>query len=515
MAQELDRRRWWALGALSMSMLAVGLDGTVLSVALPELSRSLNASETDLQWFTSSYLLFLAAAMLPVGLLGDRFGRKQMLMATLTLFAAASAGCAYAQSPWQFITARSVLGVAGAGIIVMALSAVTMLFGEEERPKAIGIWSAANFLALPLGPLLGGWMLTHFWWGWVFMLNVPIALLAVGVVFALVPGARGTSQRKLDLPGAVLSTLGLVAVTYGLIRAGDFGWGDVPAVVMMVGGVVLLVAFSRVELWLSGREGTPPMLEPALFRSASFTWGIILIGVVAMANIGVLFTMPQYFQAVQGTDAMGSGVRLLPLIGGLVVGAIPADRIAKVLGAKIVISIGFAVLAMGLLLGSGTDVDSGDGFVATWMTLTGIGMGLAMATATSAALSQVEEARSGVAAAAMQAVNKVGAPFGAAVLGSVLATGYHGHLVLNGLSKPVADETRSGVFAGVAIAQKLKSTSLLDTVRDSFVHGMDVALVVSGGIAMVGLACALVFMPNGTRRTDTVPEERTEVVTAG
>ena len=507
MTQDNGSRRWWALGALSLSMLAVGLDGTVLSVALPELSRSLSATETDLQWFTSSYLLFLAAAMLPIGLLGDRYGRKPMLMGTLALFALASAGCAYADSPWQFITARCVLGVAGAGIIVMALSAVTTLFGKEERPKAVGIWSAANFLALPLGPLLGGWMLTHFWYGWVFLLNVPITLVSVVVVFALVPATAPAARRRLDLLGAALSTLGLVAVTYGLIRAGEFGWGDVTAWSMMVGGVVVTVAFGRVEVWLGGREDRRPMLEPDLFRSAAFTWGIILIGIVAMANIGVLFTMPQYFQAVRGTDAMGSGLRLLPLIGGLVFGAVPADKIAKLVGTKVAVAAGFAVLTAGLLLGAATTVGSGDGFVGIWMAVTGFGVGLAMATATSAALSQVSEERSGVAAAAMQAVNKVGAPFGAAVLGSVLANGYQHHLALHGLPSPVAHATRSGVFGGVAVATKLKSPQLLDSVQGSFVHGMDLALAVSGGISLVGLACALVFMPAGEANTEAVPAD--------
>ncbi|AJE87685.1 major facilitator transporter [Streptomyces albus] len=491
------QQKWWALAALSLSMLAVGLDGTVLSVALPELSHALHATETDLQWFSSSYLLFLAAAMLPVGLLGDRYGRKKALIGSLLLFALASMACAWADSPWQFIAARSVLGVAGAGIIVMALSALTVLFTEEERPKAVGIWSAANFLALPLGPLLGGWMLTHFWWGWVFLLNAPVAVLGVLVVWALVPDSRAAERPRLDAIGALLSTAGLVGVTYGLIRAGEFGWDDAGAWVLIVAGLAVLVVFFAHQRRLSA-SGRRPMLDPGLFESASFTWGVILIGVVALANIGVIFAMPQYFQAVQGTDAMGSGVRLLPLIGGLVAGAVPADRIARLLGARLAVATGFAAIAAGLLLGSRTGPTSGEGFLASWMALSGFGMGLAMATATSAVLSRVPEERSGVAAGVLQAVNKVGAPLGSAVVGSVLLAAYQSHLNLGGLSPAQADETRSGVFGGLLVARENGSTGLRDSVRDSFTHGLDRGLLVSAGFALVGLVAALLFLPGRT-----------------
>src|SRR5712692_3860138 len=167
----LGNRRWWALGALTLAVLAVGLDGTVLSVALPTLATALHASESDLQWFSSGYLLVLAAMMLPAGLLGDRYGRKKVMLVALALFGAGSVACTYAPSAGAFIAARVVLGIAGAGVIVMALSALTVLFTKQERPRAVGIWAAANFLALPLGPILGGWLLTHYWWGWVFLLT--------------------------------------------------------------------------------------------------------------------------------------------------------------------------------------------------------------------------------------------------------------------------------------------------------------------------------------------------------
>src|SRR5258707_11521181 len=222
----LGTRKWWALGALTLAVRAVGLDGTVISVAPRTFATVLHASESDLQWFSSGYLLVLAAMMLPAGLLGDRYGRKKVMLVALALFGAGSVACAYAPSAGAFIAARVVLGIAGAGVIVMALSALTVLFTKQERPRAVGIWAAANFLALPLGPILGGWLLTHYWWGWVFLLNVPVAPVELVAAFALVPEPRAELRPRFDLVGVVASTAGLVGVTYGLIEAGRNGWTD-------------------------------------------------------------------------------------------------------------------------------------------------------------------------------------------------------------------------------------------------------------------------------------------------
>jgi DHA2 family multidrug resistance protein-like MFS transporter len=187
-------RRWWALGAVQLAVLAVGLDITVLSVALPTLAKALPASESDLQWFSSGYALVLAAAMLPAGLLGDRYGRKRTLLVALALFGAGSAACAYAPSANAFLVARLALGLAGAGVIVMAISAVIVLFSEEERPRAVAIWAAANFLAMPIGPILGGWLLSHYWWGWVFLINLPVAAIGFAAVSWLVPESRSPER---------------------------------------------------------------------------------------------------------------------------------------------------------------------------------------------------------------------------------------------------------------------------------------------------------------------------------
>jgi MFS transporter, DHA2 family, multidrug resistance protein len=494
-------RRWWALGALTLAVLAVGLDGTILSVALPTLASALHASESDLQWFSSGYLLVLAAAMLPAGLLGDRYGRKKVMLSALLLFGAGSAACAYAPTAGAFIAARAVLGLAGAGIVVMALSALTVLFTEEERPRAVGIWAAANFLALPIGPLLGGWLLTHYWWGWVFLLNVPVALLGLIAAFALVPESRAPQRPGLDPVGMVASTAGLVGVTYGLIEAGRIGWGGAGALAPIIAGLLVLGGFFLWEHRLSRRPGGQPLIDLALFRSASFTWGVVLAATAGLAMIGVLFTLPQYFQGVQGTDAMGSGLRLLPLIGGLVAGAVPADRIARLVGVKLTVALGFALLAAGMIVGATTGVGSSAGFVAAWMVVLGAGLGLTFATSSSAALSELSQERSGVGSAVMQALQKTGGPFGTAILGSVLSAAYQARLNLAGLTPPAAKVVKESLFSGLTVAQQLGSAPLLASVRTAFVHGMDVSLVVAAGIAAVGMVLALVFLPARTAAT--------------
>jgi MFS transporter, DHA2 family, multidrug resistance protein len=509
-------RRWWALGALVMGGVAVGLDATVLSVALPTLARKLHASESDLQWFSSGYLLVLAAAMLPCGLLGDRYGRKKVLLGSFVLFAVGSAACAASPSSSAFIAARVLLGLAGAGVTVMGFATLPVLFEERERPRAVGIMAAATFVSLPLGPIFGGWLLTHYWWGWVFLINVPVSLAGVAAIFVLVPESCAHERPGLDPGGVALSVLGLLALIYGLIQAGQHGWSNEGAVLEMACGAAVLVGFFFWERRLSRTPGRQPLLDLALFGLPSYTWGVILAAVAIFAMFGVLFTMPQYFQGVLGTSPMGSGLRLLPLIGGLLVGAVPADRIVQMVGAKVAVAVGFAILAAGLLIGARTSVGSSGLFNAAWTALVGLGMGLALATSMSAALSELSAERSGVGAAALQAINKLGGPLGIAILGSVLSSAYLARLVTAGLPAAAATAARQSVFGAVAVADQIQSPALLDSAHTAFVHGMDLALVVSGAVALAGIALTVVFLPqvNALKAAEQPPVEKQPAVVA-
>ena len=229
--------------AISASVLVVGLDLTVLNLALPVLSAQLHASTTDLQWFSASYSLVLAAALLPAGLLGDRVGRKKMLLIALVVFGASSAACAFAGSPGELIAARAVLGLGAAVIFPMSIAVLPVLFTPDEQPRAIAVVMGATFLAFPIGPLLGGWLLDNFWWGSVFLINVPVVVLALVAVGLLMPESHGARSRRIDVPGIVLSSLGLAGLTYGCIKAGANGWGNPVALVTILGGVAVLAVF--------------------------------------------------------------------------------------------------------------------------------------------------------------------------------------------------------------------------------------------------------------------------------
>lgn len=497
-----QRRAWWALAAVSLSVLAVGVDGTVLSIALPTLAEVLHASQTQLEWFSSGYLLMLAAAVLPVGLLGDRFGRKRVLLASLLAFGAGSALCAFATTAEVFLAARILLGVAGAGIAVMALSALTVFFDEATRPKAVGVFSAANFLALPLGPILGGWMLANLWWGWVFLLNVPVVVVGLLAAAFLIPESRAAKPPAFDVLGVLASVAGLVAFTYGIVEAGQRGWSDPVPLAWLAVGVAVLTGFVLWEAALTRRGGSP-LIDIRLFRSREFTGGAALAGVAGMGMVGLLFVMPQFFQAVQGVDVFTSGLRLLPFVGGMLLGALPAGRIVAAIGFRLTVTIGFLVIAGGSVLGSWTDASTSEVVVGAWMAVMCAGAGMSLTAAMSAALSRLDAEQSGVGSGIVQALQKTAAPLGTAILGSVVAAVYTaqvGSAVSSSLPAQAVTAAKSSVYAGIAVAEKLQSVALADDVRAAFTHGMSVSLLVSAGIAVVGAIVAMVVMPRTAPR---------------
>lgn len=504
----VERRRWWALIAVSLSVLAVGIDGTVLSIALPTLAGVLHASESQLEWFSAGYLLMLAAAVLPVGLFGDRFGRKKVLLASLLVFGAGSALCAYSTTAEEFLIARLVMGVAGAGVAVMALSAVTVFFDEASRPKAVGVFAAANFLSLPLGPIVGGWMLANLWWGWVFLLNVPVVVIGLLAVLLLIPESRSDSageRSRLDVVGILASAAGLVVFTYGIIAAGQHGWTDATAVASLAVGLVVLAAFVLWEIMLT-RRGGAPLVDTRLFRSRAFTGGATLAGVAGMGMVGLLFVMPQFFQAVQGVDVFVSGLRLLPFVGGMLIGALPAGRISAKIGYKTTVALAFLVIAIGSVLGSYTVRSTGEVYIAIWMAVVCAGAGLGLTASMSAAVSQLTAERSGIGSGIVQALQKTSAPLGTAILGSVVAAVYTAELAkpLSAIPALAADPSaasvvKTSVYAGATMAAKLHSPELADAVRTAFTHGMSVSLLVSAGIAVIGAIMAVVILPRRAR----------------
>lgn len=487
-------RRWWTLAALVTCTIAVGLDLTVLNVALPTLAGALGATMAQLQWFVAAYSLVLAAALLPGGMLGDRAGRKRTMIGALAVFGAGSLACALATTPAAFIAARAVAGLGAAAVIPVSMSIVAVTFDGDERTRAVGIWTAGNFLSLPLGPILGGWLLTHYWWGWVFLLNLPVVVLAVLAIGLLLPESRGAAAPGLDWLGIAVSSAGLAMLVYGLIEAGQDGWGRAATLTPLAGGVVLLVAFTGWQHHLARRSPELPLVDLRLFGSPRFTWGTVLAGLATVGLVGALFAVPQYLQVVRGTDSMGSGLRLLPMILGLTAGAALAERLARRAGTATTVAAGFGLLAAGMLLGATTSTASGDRLLAGWMALAGLGTGLALAVTAAAALGELPSGHAGAGAGVMQAVQKLWTPLAVALLGGVLNATYRGQLDPVALPEPAAAAIRASAYAGVEMATRTGSTALLADVQDALVRGLDAALLAAAAVAVASGLLALLTL---------------------
>jgi EmrB/QacA subfamily drug resistance transporter len=489
-----DRRRWWALGALVICMLTLGLDGTILNVAVPTLASELHASTGELQWILDAYILVFAGLLLPMGVLGDRIGRKKLLLAGLVLFAAASVLATYAQTSGQLIAARAVMGLGSAIMTPVATAILPVLFAAEERGRAVAVIATAMGLGVPLGPIVGGWLLDHFWWGSVFLINVPVALLGLVAAAVLIPESKDPDPRPGDLPGGVLSTAGLVALVYGVIEAPRRGWGD-PNVLGAIGvGAALLAGFA---LW--ERHTRYPMIDLRLFSRPRFLWGTTSATLGTFALFGLLFTLPQYLQVVAGHDAFSTGVRLLPLMAGLILGASGSDRIVKWVGTTGPVAAGLAVIAAGLGWGATTSVSDGYALAAGWLTVVGFGVGLSLAPAMDAVLGELPPERAGSGTALTMTLRQVGGALGVALLGSVLQSAYTSRLDVSrlpgGTGGAVAQAARDSVAGAMAVAARLGDAALAASARTAYVFGMDVVLVVCALIAAAGAVLVALRLP--------------------
>jgi EmrB/QacA subfamily drug resistance transporter len=489
------RRRWWTLGVMCLSLLVIGLDNTILNVALPTLVRDLHASTSQLQWIVDAYALVFASLLLTAGSLGDRYGRRRVLGAGLVVFGIGSVLSAFAQTPGNLIAFRALMGVGGALIMPSTLSIVSNVFPAEERGRAIGIWAGFSGIGIAIGPVIGGWLLEHFWWGSVFFINVPVIALAVLAGLFLVPESRDPAATPLDPVGAVLSTAGLTALTYGLIEAPSHGWTDGTILTSFVAAVVLLGSFVLAELRVRH-----PMMDVRLFENGRFTAASIGTALVFFSLFGALFFLTQYLQFVLGYGTLEVGVRLIPVAGALIVGAPLSARLVERIGTKAVVTGGLTLVSGGLLLLATASLASGYSLVVSSLVVLGLGMGMTMAPATEAIMGALPRARAGAGSAVSTTVRQVGGVLGVAVLGSLLSSAYGTRMTdtLHGLPSTVVSAASDSVGAAVGIAARIGGApgrALVDTAHSAFIHGMDVTLVVAAAVALIGALVALLFLP--------------------
>lgn len=466
-------RRWWALVAIVLSILTIGFDTTILNVALPTLATQLHAGTSELQWLVDAYVLVFAGLLLPMGALGDRYGRRRLLLIGLALFAGASAVAVFASTPGQVIAARAVMGIGAAILTPITLAVLPVLFEPHERGKAIAIATMGMGLGLPLGPIIGGYLLEHFWWGSIFLINIPVALIAIAAVALLIPESRAASPRPADIPGGLLSTAGLVLLVYGTIEAPARGWTDALVLATLALGATLLAAFVLVE-----RRRVAPMIDLRLFRRARFAWGTAAGTIASFALFGLLFILPQFLQSVLGHTALGVGLRLLPLIGGLFLGAPLGARLGRMLTTRVPVAAGLLTGACGLLLGSFTDLGSGYGFVAGWLAVTGLGIGLALAPAMDAVLGELPRDEAGAGTAVTMTLRQVAGALGVALLGS--------------LASAVYTAAAPGLHS---IGPDVTSPALALAARGAFIDAMSAVLLVCAALTLAGAVLTAVFLP--------------------
>lgn len=494
--------RWWALAAITMSGLVVGLDMTILITALPTLATRLGAGTSELQWFSDAYTLTLGGLLLPAGVLGDRWGRRRLLLVGLIVFGVASVVASQMTSATGLIVMRAFMGIGAAIILPLSLSILPTLFSEHERPRAVALAAVGAFLGLPLGPLAAGWLLTHFDWGSIFLINAPVVAVAAAGIWFLVPESRDPTAPRLDWIGAVLAVTGITALVYSIIQEPGRGWGDPGVLAGLITGVAVLAAFVVWDLWARA-----PLVDLRLFLNGRFAWSTVAFAVAAFALAGGLFVLTPYLQIVQGNDAQGTGIKLLPMIVAVMLGGLASDRLTARAGTKLVVAGGLLVTAAGLVVLSSVGVDTGYGQVAVGLTVTGLGMGLSMPTALDAVLGSLPSEQTGAGTALSRTVQQTGASFGVAILGSILNNIYRS--ALTGYLPPVPAQVRgaslSNVAAAVTAARQLPGAVGASVTRAAFsayAEGMSTVLLICAGGMVAGALLMLLFLPARARGSE-------------
>ena len=515
------------LVALCLAALIISIDVTIVNVALPSLVRQLGASTTELQWVVDAYTLVFASLILAAGSLSDRLGRKGILLVGLAVFAAGSLAGSFARNPAELIAARAFMGIGAAAIFPSTLSLIANVFTtRKERARAIGFWGATTGVGVATGPIVGGWLLEHFWWGSVFLFMVPVAFVVACIAAVAVPTSRDPSTPPIDWRGLGLSIAGMGALVFSLIEAPNRGWISASTLAPMGLGILILVLFVGVE-----RRLAHPMLDVGLFRNLRFTAASASITVGFFALTGFTFLVTQYFQFVRGYTPLGTGVRILPVAISIAVAAVIGTKLAVRVGNKAVVTMGLlsfggALLWIAALMPHGQFTSYTT--LAATMLLGGGGLGLLSAPATEAIMGVVSKEKAGVGSAINDATRLFGSTLGVAVIGSIAASLYANRL---GASLPhdippeAVVAARESVGGALVAAQNLGHAGLTIAAQQlaasaiaAFLHAMSWAILVAGVVGLGGAALAAAFLParpeqvaRRPRHGVDEPAERTEV----
>jgi EmrB/QacA subfamily drug resistance transporter len=498
----VHRRRWLTLAVLCGCLFVIVLDNSILNVAIPTLARSkgeggLGASASELQWIVDSYTLVFAGLLLTAGSLGDRFGRYRTLTIGLVVFGIGSGLSAFSGSSGWLTVTRGLMGVGGAAIMPATLSILTNVFTDpRERGKAIGIWAGCAGLA-GLGPIVGGTLLAHFWWGSVFLINLPVVLAGIVAAALFVPDSRDPSTPRLDPLGALLSILSLGSILWAVIEGPSRGWTSAPVLTGMGIGALLLVAFFVWELTYS-----TPMLDMTFFKDPRFSAASGAIMLTFFALFGMLFVLTQYLQLVLGFSAVKAGVVLVPQALVLMICAPLSSVLTRRWGNKLVVAGGLFLVGICLLLFLVLDEHTNIPTIVAIAALMAVGMGNIMAPATDSIMGSLPRAKAGVGSAVNDTTRQVGGAVGVAVIGSVLSSRYGTSVAskLDGVPADLVDQARNGIGSAISVVLGDPSAAphtsrIVDAARSSFVDGMHVAISVAAVVILVAAVGVLIWLP--------------------
>ncbi|MGE5135669.1 MAG: DHA2 family efflux MFS transporter permease subunit [Gemmatimonadota bacterium] len=493
------RRRWLALAVLCVSLLMVNLDSTVLNVALPTLVRDLHATDSQLQWIVDSYVMVFAGLLLVMGSLADRIGRKKVFLAGLTAFAAGSAWAAFSGSVGMLIAARASMGIGSAMMMPSTLSIITDTFRDPgERQRAIGMWAGTSGVGIALGPIVGGALLASFWWGSVFLINVPVAAAGLLCAWPLVPDSKNPAARRPDVAGALLSIAGLGLLLWAIIEAPSHGWSSGLVIGTGAAGLAVIGGFIAWELTTSS-----PMLDLGFFRNRRFSGAVGSVGLVTFGLIGSLFVLTQFLQFELGYTALQAGVRVIPAAAAIAVIAPLSAPIVRLAGSKLVLAAGLLIIAGGLWQMSGATVTSGYTDTLPGMIMLGLGAGLAIPCATGSVMGSLPQEHTGVGSATNGTFLQLGGALGVAVIGSLLATRYQDNMTAALAGRPVpgpaAHQITGSLGGALEVAARLGGplgAGLAHLARVAFMSGMSLGLTAGAAVAGAGGLLALLLMPS-------------------
>jgi EmrB/QacA subfamily drug resistance transporter len=503
-----------ALAVICLSAFVVSVDATIVNVALPTLSRELDADTADLQWIVDAYTLVMAGLMLSAGSLSDRYGRRGFLSSGLALFALTSAVAAQVDSADALIWGRAAMGVGAAVIFPATLALITNIFTDPiPRAKAIGLWAAMVGVGVAAGPITGGWLLENFWWGSIFLVNVPIAAVAIGGGLLFVPTSRDPAAPPVDVPGLVLSAFGVTALVYTVIEAPNVGWTDWHTVGGFGLAAVVLTGF---VLW--ERKTPHPMLDVTVFANRRFSGGSLAITAGFLTLFGFIFVITQYFQFIKAYGPFETGVRLLPVAISIAVGSVVGPRIVEKLGTTAVVAGGLATFAAGLAWAATVDAGTPYLEIAAQMLLLGGGLGLTFSPATEAIMGSLSADKAGVGSGVNDTTRELGGTLGVAIVGSVFASVYTSRLRSDAEIAALPAGPRLAIEDSMAAAEHVIGqlpTNLADGVRDAvntaFLDGLFIGSLVSAAIAFAAAVVVAVMLPPRGRQTPTAGIDLTAV----